>query len=85
MSVLLGRRRKRLARFFAPRADGSHIVPEELLKVWNDPDQKKREGLVDEFLASNLNKERCSKCSVRSMCTCFACWLGTSAFGMLTS
>ena len=47
--------KKRMARLFAPRVDGSYLVPEELVKQYKD--LSLREALVDDFIASGLVKD----------------------------
>ena len=47
--------KKRLARLFRPRVDGSHLVPEELVQQYKDLD--KREALIDDFIKSGLQKD----------------------------
>ena len=47
--------KKRLARMFAPRVDGTYLVPEELVQQYKD--LSLREGLVDDFIASGLSKD----------------------------
>ena len=47
--------KKRLSRLFAPRVDGSFLVPPELLQQYKDLAQ--REQLIDEFINSGLDKD----------------------------
>ena len=61
--------KKRLARLFAPRADGTMLVPEELVKQYKDLNQ--REGLIDEFVQAGFDKDSglLRKC-VYASCPC---------------
>ena len=47
--------KKRLARLFRPRVDGTLLVPPELMEQYKD--LEKRESLVDDFIQSGLAKD----------------------------
>ena len=48
---------KRLHRVFAPRADGTFIVPSELLEQWKDTRNGGREKVIEEFKSSGFDKD----------------------------
>ncbi|CAE7717972.1 unnamed protein product [Symbiodinium sp. CCMP2592] len=47
--------RKRMSRLFAPRVDGSYLVPPELVEQYKNPNQ--RQALEQEFLKAGLDKD----------------------------
>ena len=49
--------KKRMARLFTPRVDGSFLVPKELVDQYRD--LKQRPALEAEFLRSGLDKDSC--------------------------
>ena len=48
---------KRLSRCFAPRANGTYLVPDELLELWRDVDNGGRDKVIEEFKACGFDKE----------------------------
>ena len=60
--------RKRLARFFQPRADGTFRVPDALLAQFKDPKQK--ELMLDEFIQLSLDKDIIPKRCLLVCCSC---------------
>ena len=47
--------KKRLGQLFAPRCDGSYLVPKELVEQYKDP--KQRPALEAEFKKAGLDKD----------------------------
>ncbi|CAE7192927.1 unnamed protein product [Symbiodinium sp. CCMP2456] len=54
-----------MARLFAPRCDGSYLVPKELVEQYKDP--KQRPALEAEFKKAGLDKELFLKRSVKKI------------------
>ena len=54
--------KKRLTRFFAPRKDGSYLVPTNIVEMWKD--QSKRDELIEEFAKAKLDKD----CTCNGLC-----------------
>ena len=54
-SVKLVNVKKRLARLFTARADGTFLVPQELLEQYKD--LKKRDALIQDFMKSDLDPD----------------------------
>ena len=49
---------KRLRRIMAPRADGSYIVPQEIVDKWNDVHGGGRDSVVAMWDACCVNKDK---------------------------
>lgn len=51
---------KRLRRIMAPRADGTHIVPQQILDSWKDTATGGREQIIKLFNECKQNKDMAS-------------------------
>ena len=52
--------KKRLSRLFAPRVDGTFLVPAELVEQYKD--LGRRDQLVDDFIKTGLDKDWAGEC-----------------------